>query len=163
MLGAMDDSASHDLRIIRFAPQWQQAARMLILDGLKEHWGVLDPTKNSDIEDIEASFAAGIFLLALRGTQLVAAGGLLPERDGVMRVVRMSVTRQQRKQGIGGLILQALLKHAEQLGCRDVVCETTQTWQDAIQFYLTHGFTVTHQSDGNIHFTLRLPPPPGAL
>jgi GNAT superfamily N-acetyltransferase len=148
----MNKSFHPDLRIIQLGPEWQQAARALILAGMEEHWGVLDPTQNPDLDDIEASFSGGIFLLALRDTELVGTGGMLHEREGVMRIVRMSVACQLRREGIGGSVLQALLSHARQVRCRQVVCETTQTWTDAVGFYLKHGFAITHRGNGDVHF-----------
>jgi hypothetical protein len=41
-----------------FHPNDQNAAQQLILDGLREHWGELDPTLNGDLDDIMGSYVA---------------------------------------------------------------------------------------------------------
>ena len=55
--------------------QWpdQEAAQRLILAGLVEHWGTLDPTKNPDLDDIQRSYVSRghTFLVACQGQQLV--------------------------------------------------------------------------------------------
>ena len=53
-----------DLSIQQFTPADQPAAKALILQGLEEHWGALDLSLNPDLNDIAASYAAGVFLCA---------------------------------------------------------------------------------------------------
>ena len=89
-----------DLSIQRFTPADQQAARALILQGLAEHWGELDLSLNPDLNDIAASYAAGVFLCAWLEGNLVGTGAIVPEGEGVMRVARMSVQRERRRTGI---------------------------------------------------------------
>ncbi len=52
-------------------PVEQQAARALILDGLAERWGNLDPGKNPDLDDILTHYSRGVFLVAYLGDELV--------------------------------------------------------------------------------------------
>lgn len=137
-------------------PTDQAAARRLILDGLAEHWGALDPVLNRDLDDIAASYAAGIFLVAVQNGRLVGTGALIPAAPGVVRIVRMSVEKSVRRQGIGRALLRALLDAARAQGCRRVVLETTATWRDAVAFYTRHGFRPVAQQAGDIHFVLDL-------
>ena len=44
----------------------EDAVRSLILDGLQEHWGSVDPTLNPDLDDLAATYAAGRVLVADR-------------------------------------------------------------------------------------------------
>jgi len=142
-----------DTLIIRpFQPADQPAARSLVLAGLAEHWGTLDPTLNPDLEDIAASFADGVFLTAWLDGRLVGTGGLLPAGEGCMQVVRMSVAAALRRKGIARRILAALLEAARQSGCRRVILETTETWAEVIAFYLSCGFRITHHQDGDVYF-----------
>jgi len=134
----------------------QPAAKALILAGLVEHWGWLDSTKNPDLDDIAASYADGFFLVVYDGERLVGTGALVPEGDKGGRIVRMSVDGAERRKGYGRVLLQALLKHARELGYSQVVLETTATWLDAIHFYQVNGFQVVGKSDGNLHFVLKL-------
>ncbi|GIV84352.1 MAG: hypothetical protein KatS3mg052_1359 [Candidatus Roseilinea sp.] len=145
-----------ELIIARFTPADQPAARTLILAGLQERWGVLDPSLNPDLDDIAVSYAEGVFVVARLAGQLVGTGALLPEGERIGRIVRMSVARRHRRCGIGARILQALLDEARARGCRTIVLETTETWEDAIAFYLKHDFRIVARRDGEVHFALTL-------
>jgi GNAT superfamily N-acetyltransferase len=145
-----------DLSIQPFSPADQPAAKALILQGLEEHWGALDLSLNPDLNDIASSYAEGAFLCAWLNDELVGTGAIIPESKGVMRVVRMSVQRGRRRMGIASRILEALLHEARRRGCHTVVLETTETWDDAIGFYLRHGFRIVEHHAGDAHFELRL-------
>lgn len=146
----------NDLTIQPFAPADQPAAKALILQGLEEHWGTLDLSLNPDLNDIAASYADGAFLCAWLTGELVGTGAIVPEDEGVMRVVRMSVQRERRRMGIASRILHVLLEEARRRGYHTIVIETTETWADAIGFYLRHGFCIVDQRDGEVHFVLDL-------
>jgi GNAT superfamily N-acetyltransferase len=147
-----------DLLIQPFSSADQPAVKALVLQGLEEHWGELDLSLNPDLNDIASSYADGLFLCAWLGDELVGTGAIVPEKDGVMRVVRMSVQRERRRMGIASRILQALLDEARRRNCRAVVLETTETWDDAIGFYLRHGFRIVEHRDGDAHFELNFDP-----
>lgn len=146
----------NDLTIQPFTPADQPAAKALILQGMEEHWGELDLSLNPDLNDIAASYADGVFLCAWLDGELVGTGALVPEGKGVMRVVRMSVQRARRRMGIASRILSALLDEARRRGCHAIVIETTETWADAVGFYLRHGFRIVKHRDGEVHFVLEL-------
>ncbi len=139
-----------------FRPTDQTAAQELILSGLAERWGHLDPAKNPDLDDIATAYAAGTFLLAWDGDEIVGTGALIHEAEGMARIVRMSVAAARRRQGIGSLILRHLLAAARAAGYRQVTLETTSTWHDAIAFYERHGFRQIGAWDGDTHFVLDL-------
>jgi GNAT superfamily N-acetyltransferase len=145
-----------DLLIQPFSPADQPAAKALILQGLEAHWGALDLSLNSDLNDIASSYADGLFLCAWLQGELVGTGAIVPEGEAAMRVVRMSVQRERRRMGIASRILQALLGEARRRGCRTVVLETTETWDDAIRFYLRHGFRIVEHCAGDAHFEMHL-------
>lgn len=140
------------LEIRPFQPADQTAARALILAGLAAHWGWLDPSLNPDLDDIAASYAGGVFLVAVNDGRLVGTGALLPEAAGVGRIVRMSVSAAERRRGIGRAVLRALIAAAAARGYTRIVLETTTTWADAIAFYEANGFRRTHEAEGDIHF-----------
>lgn len=144
---------ANQLLIRPFHPQDQKEVKDLILDGLIEHWGSLEPSRNLDLDDITTSYAGALFLVALLDGRLVGTGALLPHAKEVGEIVRMSVKITCRRRGIGRLILRRLLEHAQQFGYRQVILETTATWQEAIQFYLDNGFQVTHFQNGDIYFS----------
>ena len=82
---------------------------------------------------------------------LLAQGALLPEEENG-RIVRMSVAKEKRRQGIATVILNALIQIGIENQYQNIVLETTSTWEDAIGFYQKNGFTITHYADGDTHF-----------
>jgi GNAT superfamily N-acetyltransferase len=147
---------SSELLVRAFRPEDQAAAKQLILEGMEEHWGYLDSTKNPDLNDIKSSYANGTFLVAWLGEELVGTGALIDEADGVARIVRMSVAKHRQRRGIGTLILQHLCEHARAMGYHHIVLETTSTWGNANAFYQACGFRVTGTSGGDTHFVFEL-------
>jgi len=148
------------LEIHPFCAADQDAAKQLILTGLGERWGWIDLTLNPELNDIATSYAEGIFLVGYLGDRLVATGALTPEVTlagmDALRVERMSVRADLRRQGIGRCMLDALLDAARQQGCRLVVLETTSTWTDAVHFYQHYGFDFVEERDGETHMQLQL-------
>jgi putative acetyltransferase len=147
---------SPEITLHAFQPADQAAVKDLILAGLADHWGTLDPSKNPDLDDIAASYAGAIFLVARYLDRIIGTGALVPRPDGTAEVVRMSVSADWRRQGIGRMILRALVDHARQNGFQRIVLETTETWQEVIAFYLHFGFRITHYQDGDVYFELDL-------
>lgn len=145
-----------DLVIEPLTPADQPAARALILAGLEEHWGWLDPSLNPDLDDMLTSYAGAVFLAAKLDGALIGTGALIAKNEGVGRIVRMSVDKAHRRGGVGSRILRALLDEARALGYGKIVLETTETWDDAIGFYLRNGFRITHHADGDAHFELTI-------
>ncbi len=144
------------VRIAPFRAQDQDAARALILAGLTERWGVLDPTRNPDLNDIAATYADGVFLCAWSDAVLIGTGALVPRGSDTAEIVRMSVARDWRRHGVGRRLAEALLATAQERGVRRLILETTETWSDAIAFYRRLGFAVTHHRDGDVYFMLEL-------
>lgn len=144
-----------NLELRPFQPSDQPIVKQLILAGLVEHWGVLDPTLNPDLNDIAHTYAAGDFIVACINGEIIGTGAIIPENKNG-RVVRMSVKKEKRRLGIATVILNHLIEIAKDKGYEQVVLETTSTWQDVIQFYLRNNFTITHHADGDTHFVLSL-------
>ena len=151
----MGTNFERKLEIRPFQPQDQPATKQLILDGLAEHWGKLNPTLNPDLNDIARNYQGETFLVAVQGEQIVGCGALI-EEDGrekaCGRIVRMSVKTENRRQGIGQLILHHLQIAAQQRYFSKIVLETTQTWKEAITFYQSNGFQIVSHHNGDTHF-----------
>jgi len=119
----------------RFAPADQDAARNVILEGMRDHWGALDPTLNRDLDDIELSYADGVFVVAEHDGAVVATGALIPRDDECGEVVRMSTLRNHRRRGIARRVLNALVDEARARGYAQVRLDTNADWRDAVAFY----------------------------
>ncbi|HZC05508.1 MAG TPA: GNAT family N-acetyltransferase [Ktedonobacterales bacterium] len=142
-----------------FTPADQEAARALILAGLGERFGFVDETRNPDLDDIAAYYPARghQFLVAEQAGALVGTGGLLFEDDGATcQLVRVSVRRDLRRQGIAQVIVTALLSRARKHGRQRVWVETDEPWHDAIALYQRLGFAITTRRDGLVFLELAL-------
>jgi putative acetyltransferase len=139
-----------------FQPADQAEVKSLVLAGLGEHWGAIDPALNPDLNDIGISYAGATFLVAHFQGKVVGTGALIPRQDGTAEIVRMSVAARMRRCGIGRLILQRLVNQARIKGFRRVVLETTETWDQVIAFYQDNGFQITHWCDGDVYFAIDL-------
>ena len=134
-------------------PIEQSAVRALILDGLAEHFGVLNPALNPDVDDVFHWYlqAGHIFLTAWQNEQLIGTGGLLCQPDGVGQIVRVSVHRDFRRHGLGRRIVDALLRSAAERGLTHVWMETNDDWFAAIALYQSCGFYPFDRRDGNLY------------
>ena len=132
------------------------AVHQLIVDGLTERWGTYDSRLNPDIESFSTAYADSTTLVALRLGQVAGTGTLKPSRDGRSEIVRMSVARNSRRTGVGGLILSHLINIAREQDMCEVTLETSSSWASAIEFYLGYGFRKTHESGGDTYFLYSL-------
>ena len=87
---------------------------------------------------------------------IVGTGAFLPCSDDTLAIVRMSVAKSYRRQGIGRRTLCALCRQAYENGYKSVILETTETWHGVIAFYQAFGFQITHYTDGDVYFALGL-------
>lgn len=146
-----------ELCIRPFQPGDQEAARALILAGMREHWGrAFDPDRFPDLIDIQRSYARGTFLVAYGGENLVGTGALLPERRGEARISRVSVAKEVRRQGIGTALIARLCEAARKQEYRKIHLETTSTWKGVIAFYSDCGFDLLGTWNGDTHFVLQI-------
>ena len=144
------------IKITPFQTKDQAAVKTLILDGLVDHWGTLDESLNPDLDDIVTSYDDGIFLVTWLDDEIIGTGAFKPHSEKQVEIVRMSVFKKLRRQGLGKQILTELCRQATQAGYEEVVLETTETWQDVIDFYLNYGFEITHYADGDAYFKMSL-------
>ena len=137
------------VRIRPFAPSDQRAARALILAGLREHWGWLDPSLNPDLNDIAASYIAPghVFFVAESGQALAGTGALVIDGDSG-QIVRVAVCPQSRRRGIGQALVIALLEAARACGLARVWMETNDDWVNAIALYRRCGFQEFDHREG---------------
>ncbi len=144
------------LTIVPFCPEDQQPAKELILAGMKEHWGELDESKNPDLENIASSYADGVFLVARQNEEIIGTGAFRPLSDETVEIVRMSVKKKKRRQGVGREILTELCWRAYRKGYKRAILEVTASWDEVIAFYRAFGFEVTHQVAGDVYFAMDL-------
>lgn len=153
-------SGAEDVVIREFQAGDQDAVRKLVLSGLKDHWGDLDPELNQDLLDIAGSYRDGRTVVAdLEGT-IVGTGTIVRRAHNAAEIVRMSIHPSCRRRGLGKSIAIELTATARRWGLSRVVLETSSHWTDVVAFYVGCGFTLTHEEDGafgrDTWFELRL-------
>jgi putative acetyltransferase len=147
---------AQEITILPFQSEYQSEVKKLILAGLAEHWGTLDLTKNPDLHDIGFTYANAVFLVAWQNNKIIGTGALVPRSNDTAEIVRMSVSKDMRRKGVGRKILQRLCEQAKLNGYKRLVLETTETWHEVIEFYKQFGFQNTHILDGDVYLALDL-------
>jgi ribosomal protein S18 acetylase RimI-like enzyme len=147
-----------DFGIRPFRTSDQDAVKALVLAGLADHWGELDPTLNPDLNDIAGWYGpmrGHTVVLDIDG-EIAGTGTMFEKRPDVGELVRMSVSGDFRGQGIGKRLVRALADEAIKRGYVALECETTDTWQDAIGLYTALGFREVDRHSGDVFFRLDL-------
>ena len=129
-------------------PELADAARSLVLAGLGEHWGHVDPALNPDLDDLSATYAAGSVLVACDGERVVGTGTIVPRGHRSAEIVRMSVAPAYRRTGLGRRLVLELVERARGWGMDRVVLETSAHWTDVVEFNRRCGFVQAHFEDG---------------
>ncbi len=142
----MDRSGSPAISVADMVDCEQDEVRALILRGLADHWDVINPDLNPDLENIRQSYADGRTVVARLQGVIVATGTVIPRGRGVAEIIRMSVRNANRRSGAGSLIVRELVVTARAWGASKVVLETTAHWHDVVAFYQSNGFSITHHS-----------------
>ncbi len=141
-------------------PADQEVVKALILEGLEEHWGKINPDINPDLNDLAATYSGEVFLVATISGRAVGCGALVRRSDTTGEIVRVSVALKNRRQGIGYTILGALCEEARSKGMQRLVLETTTVWTGVRRFYERFGFKYTHfvadEFGGQAHYELIL-------
>lgn len=131
-----------------FRTDEQDAVRLLILDGLEEHWSSVDPTLNRDLDDLATTYADGRVLVASDGGLVVGTGTVVRRDVTTAEIVRMSVAQGCRRTGLGRRIVEDLVSTARNWGMSRIVLETSAQWIEVVEFYRRCGFTQTHFESG---------------
>ena len=94
------------------------------------------------LENPEKHFIAtgGAVLLACRGEEILGTSALKPMRDDTYELCKMGVNESARGLGIGGLIGEAAIQKARDLGAKRVYLETNSSLTPALTLYAKLGF-----------------------
>ncbi len=90
----------------------------------------------------EAGREKGIFLGAYEGTACIGVAVLRPYLFRYLYLEDLKVVRSRRRQGIGGLLIEACMKKAEEEGMIGVYTVGQDDNLSACLFYLGHGFEI---------------------
>src|SRR4051794_24000641 len=90
-------------RVRQMRPDEADAVRSLILDGLGEHWGAIDPALNGDLDELGTAEPDRLVLVVADGTRLIGTGTVVHRDDRCAEILRMSVAHDDRRAGLGRL------------------------------------------------------------
>lgn len=152
-------------RVVRdFKPGDQASVRELIQEGLRSRWGTsFDPAANPDTDDLATNYSAsGAEIVVVEVNGRVAATGILSieprpsfltslSGPRIARLRRISVSNRHRRQGLGRLVVDELVRRATDRGYSTVVVSTDTPWTDAIALYQSCGFNEVFRDDEETH------------
>ena len=141
-----------------FTPSDQPAARRLILEGLGEHFGAVDETRNPDIDDIATNYVGRghLFLVAEDALGPVGTAALIFEGGATAQIARVSVASRWRRRGLAKALVMCLVEAGSARGLVRLWMETNDDWEPAIALYRACGFSPYDHRDGNIHMEVDL-------
>ncbi|MFZ0543802.1 MAG: GNAT family N-acetyltransferase [Candidatus Promineifilaceae bacterium] len=145
--------------IIReFQPSDQYEVKTLILNGLEEHFGFINPNLNSDLNDIMSRYlqTGHSFVVGEEDGEIVGTAGLVRVSAEVCRIVRIAVRADKRRAGIGRMLIEYLLQLASEKQFIKVLVETNLDWYDAIRLYERCGFQEYGRDEESVHLSLTL-------
>lgn len=147
-----------DLQIQEVTKTIEEQARILVLKGLKERFGFIDPSYNPDLRNILESYSqpGAVFLVALYKNQVICTGAVSFEQSGIGRVGRMSVLKEFRRTGVAKRMIHCLEAWAKAAGYQQLVLETNNDWQSAIEFYKKMEYTLYIKDAERSHFVKAL-------
>ncbi|WP_158289459.1 GNAT family N-acetyltransferase [Paenibacillus flagellatus] len=133
-------------------------AKRLVLEGLKEHFGFLDESLNPDLDDIAQSYAdkGHVFLTGSVDDRVVCCGALVEADEATGRIVRMSVGKPYRRNGLASRLIDALERKAKERGYTSVMLKTIHDWSDAVGFYESKGYAVVGREGRSVKMAKRL-------
>lgn len=133
---------AHGIRIVGFDPRWREAFATLNIEWL-EHWFVVEDY------DREVLGNPGKYILANGGHILFAIDeaeralgtvALKHEGDGIYELTKMAVSPAARGQGVGRLLMDAVLDLYRTLDARELFLESSSLLAPALALYESVGF-----------------------
>jgi ribosomal protein S18 acetylase RimI-like enzyme len=141
------------LVIEEVSKETQEHAKHVVLAGLKERFGSLDKSLNQDLNEIILNYNSrgNLFLVGRINTKVVCTVALIREEVDTGRIVRMSVQKEYRRQGIAQKMLKEIEGRAQAKGFKKIVLETTNSWHDAISFYKKYEYKEYDRNEYEVH------------
>ncbi len=125
---------------------------------VREGFGMLPRLELQWAEGKQFQRPGEILLGAMAGGQLVAIGGLTQTREPhILRVRRVYVHPRYRRQGLGRILMQALIRHAESLPVHEL--ELLTDTEAGARFYESLGFVPVVEEGTTHRRCLTLAPP----
>lgn len=152
------NNIQEEIQIQPITKGFEEEARELVLKGLEERFGFIDPAYNPDLKSILNSYSqeGAVFLVGIYDCQVICTGAISYEASGVGRVERMSVIKEYRRVGVAKIMMDCLEVWAKLEGYQQLVLETNNNWHSAVEFYKNRQYNL-YLDDGNCsHFSKHL-------
>ncbi|TCT20351.1 acetyltransferase (GNAT) family protein [Melghiribacillus thermohalophilus] len=140
--------------IEKISHQTAEGAKTVILEGFSEYFSEVREDFNPDLHDIVSTYSQKgyIFLVGLIDQKVICTGALIREDEQTGRMVRLSVAKAYRRQGLAKRMIEELEKQAFILGYSKIVIETTRGWEKPIRLYLDLGYQIDYTTSDQVHF-----------
>ena len=122
------------------------ALRLLVMREHLERLGRFDPVRAR--ERFRGNFVATQMRLIMVGENLAGCVALLPDQAG-LEVSNFYLAPEWQSQGLGGAVMAAILKEADQAGLR--LHLQVLKLSPAIRFYERHGFAKTYEDNWDLY------------
>ncbi|WP_256621570.1 GNAT family N-acetyltransferase [Methanolobus chelungpuianus] len=124
----------------------------MVLGVLEEEGFAYDPVKDSDLEDIPASYLedGGAFFIALESGELAGTAAVRRTGSDACEIRRVYVRKDLRGRGIGSALFRSALSCAEGRYGK-ITLKTDTSLHIAIGMYLGYGFTIVREEGTTLH------------
>ena len=100
----------------------------------------INESLQSDLGNIKEYFENGIFLVAEYKGEIIGSLGAIPEKNLKLRLKRMSVKEEFRRQGIAKNLLEKIEIWALNHNFKEIILGTSEIQKDAVKFWSASGF-----------------------
>ena len=100
----------------------------------------INESQESDLGHIDEYFKNGIFFVAEYKNEIVGSLGAIPETSYELRLKRMSVKKEYRRQGIAKNLLEKIEIWALNNNFNEIILGTSEIQKDAVRFWAASGF-----------------------
>nr|WP_298659491.1 GNAT family N-acetyltransferase [uncultured Flavobacterium sp.] len=136
-----------NITLRQFEEQDKEAIIKLHIEGLKQSGSFIDDQKSRkqldrDLQDIYDTYIdkGGEFFVAKINDKIVGMGALRKIDESTAEIKRMRVNPKFQGKGIGGLILDRLIKKAKEIGYKKLILDTSTKQIVAQNLYKSRGF-----------------------
>ena len=100
----------------------------------------INESLQNDLGNINEYFKSGYFLVAEYQNEVIGSLGAIPESNSELRLKRMSVKKEFRRQGIAKNLLERIEKWALKHNFKEIILGTSEIQKDATRFWVDSGF-----------------------
>ena len=100
----------------------------------------INESLQNDLGNINEYFKSGFFLVAEYKNEIIGSLGAIPESNSELRLKRMSVKKEFRRQGIAKNLLGRIEKWALSHNFKEIILGTSEIQKDAVRFWTDSEF-----------------------